>query len=833
MRWNDMPTDTETLIHHLENLVKEKLRATPPPPPDERVRLMELLGFIGKLSGIQRLRELLIKTQRELEEARSAPLEYGVFLGVCPPRPKRQILDENGQPIELGSDNDLLWEMLSDVLNEAISRAILPDERKRLEMLRDELHAILVTQRDVIVGYNGQRLEVKLAAPDLPIEQLREGQQVVLNRSRNVVGIRQDFLRGETAEVTAILSPENAARVLAAPDGVNLRVQWLSGEKFSVLCDPTLAETLKRGDIVQIDASGKHAVAKIRPRLQVRVGSTDSVVEISDRLFQDSVEVGDTVRVDPRIGIAFEKLPAPESSSLTLEQVPDVRYEDIGGLDEQIVTIRDAIELPYIYRNLFDEFQLDRPKGILLYGPPGCGKTLIAKAVANSLTLSIRAYLTRLAQLIEIYLKLRANPQDAEALEAFRALRGEEAVPNLFEIAEELRLNNVDLDDPSASLARINDVLRRKDGIRSYFLNVKGPELLNKYVGETESRIRKIFEDAKARASFYTPVVIFFDEMEALFRTRGSGRSSDVETTIVPQFLAEMDGVEGSENVIIIGASNRSDMIDPAILRPGRLDVKIKINRPTQEAALQIMSLYLTPDLPLSDADLPQAPEAYGRNVTFKTATARRCIELFGAFLPESTRNALSQALPEKHDVRKALDPREPNGAALRALAESDPEAHALLTEIARREQLAEALIVETLKVLYSATSRLETSVRAPNGASERLVFPLRDFSSGAVLMSLVSRAKKTALKRQIAAGSGKVGITLSDLRVALADEFRENAEQFVAHWMNENIGVGAARQGDISAVKIFLEAAEDDPWGIEKRKPYQTAQPHAQPSSA
>ncbi len=828
-----MPTDTETLIHLLETLVKEKLRATPPPPPDERARLMELLGFVGKLSGIQRLRELLIKTQRDLEEARSAPLEYGVFLGVCPPRPKPQIVDENGQTIELEGDYDRVWEMLAEVLNDAIQRSITPDDRQRLETLRDELHGILVTGRDVIIGYNGQRLEVKLAAPDLPIDQLREGQQVVLNRARNVVGIRQDFLRGETAEVIAILSPDNAARLLSAPEGVSLRVQWLSGEKFSVLCDPALAETLQRGDIVQIDPSGKHAIAKIRPRLQVRVGNTEAVVEISDQLFHSTVEIGDVVRVEPRIGIAFEKLPAQESGSLTLEQVPDVRYEDIGGLDDQIVTIRDAIELPYIHRNLFDEFQLERPKGILLYGPPGCGKTLIAKAVANSLTLSIRAYLGKLAQLIEIYLKLRANPQDAEALGAFHALRGGDAVPNLFEIAEELRLNEVDLDDPNAALARINEVVRRQDGIRSYFLNVKGPELLNKYVGETESRIRKIFEDAKARASFYTPVVIFFDEMEAMFRTRGSGRSSDVETTIVPQFLAEMDGVEGSENVIIIGASNRSDMIDPAILRPGRLDVKIKINRPTQEAALQIMSLYLTPDLPLSDADLPQAPEAYGRSITFKTATTRRCIELFGALLPEGTRAGLIAALPDKHDARKALDPREATGAALRALIAEDADAYALINEVARREQLAEALIIETLTVLYSATSRLETSVRTQNGSDERLVFPLRDFSSGAVLMSLVSRAKKTALKRQIVAGSGKVGITLPDLRAALADEFRENAEQFVAHWINENVGMGAARQGDIRAVKVFLEAPEEDPWGMEKSKPYQAAQPHAQPNGA
>ncbi|GAB4544937.1 MAG: hypothetical protein OHK0023_02470 [Anaerolineae bacterium] len=814
-----MPTDTNTFIQQLEDLIKDKLRASTT-PPEERPRLMELLAFVSRLHGVQRLREMLIEAKKELEEARTAPLEYGVFLGFCPPRTRPQIPDENGNMVDLPGEYDLIWETLSQILEDAMLRAADQDERRKLSQLREDLQDILVTGRDVVIGYNGQRIEVKLAAPDLPLDQLQEGQQVVLNRARNVVGIRPEYLRGDTAEVTNVLSPENAARVTAPPEGSLLRVQWLSGEKFTVKVDAALAEKLKRGDIVELDARGERAVQKVRPRLQVRVGSNETIVEIADTLFHQGAEVGDLVRVDARVGIAFEKLPRQETGELTLENVPDVSYEDIGGLDDQIVHIRDAIELPYIHRNLFDEFQLDRPKGILLYGPPGCGKTMIAKAVANSLTHSIRDHLGRITQLIDIFVRLRHNAADKDALADWHALRGE-TPPNLHEIADELRRNEVDLDDLNGSLTRIQDVMRRQDGIRSYFLNVKGPELLNKYVGETEYRIRKIFEDAKSRASFFTPVVIFFDEMEAMFRTRGSGRSSDVETTIVPQFLAEMDGVEGSENVIIIGASNRSDMIDPAILRPGRLDVKIKINRPTQEAAMTIMALYLTPDLPLDGSDLPNPPESYGRQITFKPNLVKRCVEVFGAALPDQARQAIVSAIPEKYDVRKALDESEGEGAALRALCAADPAVAEVVYHIAAREQLAEALIAETLALLYSSTSRMETSVRVPNGGDERLSFPLRDFASGAVLMSLTSRAKKVALKRQIAARSTQMGINLADLRASLNDEFKENAEQFVAHWLIENVGAGAVRQGDIRAVKVFLEAVQDDPFGIEKRKPY------------
>jgi proteasome-associated ATPase len=268
------------------------------------------------------------------------------------------------------------------------------------------------------------------------------------------------------------------------------------------------------------------------------IGHTDEerVVMLADTLLEQPLRAGDSLLVEPRSGWAYERIPKSEVEELVLEEVPDIGYHDIGGLTSQIEQIRDAVELPFLHKELFLEHQLKPPKGILLYGPPGCGKTLIAKAVANSL-----------------------------AKKVAESGRGEG---------------------------------------RSYFLNIKGPELLNKYVGETERHIRLVFQRAREKASEGTPVIVFFDEMDSIFRTRGSGVSSDVENTIVPQLLSEIDGVEGLENVIVIGASNREDMIDPAILRPGRLDVKIKIERPDAEAAKDIFSKYLVKELPLHPDDV-------------------------------------------------------------------------------------------------------------------------------------------------------------------------------------------------------------------------------------
>jgi proteasome-associated ATPase len=285
------------------------------------------------------------------------------------------------------------------------------------------------------------------------------------------------------------------------------------------------------------------------------IGHTDEerIVRLAETLIDVQIRAGDSLMLEPRSGYVFEKIPKAEVEELVLEEVPDIDYASIGGLANQIELIRDAVELPYLHQDLFREHDLRPPKGILLSGPPGCGKTLIAKAVANSLA------------------------------------------------------------------KKVAEVTGRPEG-KSFFLNIKGPELLNKYVGETERHIRLVFQRAREKAGEGVPVIVFFDEMDSLFRARGSGVSSDVENTIVPQLLSEIDGVEGLENVIVIGASNREDMIDPAILRPGRLDVKIKIERPDAEAARDIFSKYLRPDLPLHADDLAE----HGGD---RTATAAAMIQ--------------------------------------------------------------------------------------------------------------------------------------------------------------------------------------------------------------
>jgi proteasome-associated ATPase len=332
---------------------------------------------------------------------------------------------------------------------------------------------------DVFSGGRKMRVAVH---PEIDVEDMQRGQEVVLNESLSVILHREGEESGEVV---------------------------------------TLKEVLD---------DGKRAIVYGRP-------DEERVVELADSLLDTKIRAGDSILMEPRAQLLVEKLPRPEVEELVLEEVPDITYSDVGGLDEQIEAITDAVELPYLHRRLFAEYKLPAPKGILLYGPPGCGKTLIAKAVANSLAKKVA-----------------------------------ETTGN--------------------------------ENIRSYFLNIKGPELLNKYVGETERQIRLVFQRAREKADEGVPVIVFFDEMDSLFRTRGTGISSDMESTIVPQLLAEIDGVEALRDVIVIGASNREDLIDPAILRPGRLDVKIKIERPDEEAAAQIFARYLTVDLPIDAGEL-------------------------------------------------------------------------------------------------------------------------------------------------------------------------------------------------------------------------------------
>jgi len=394
---------------------------------------------------------------------------------------------------------------LMDTLKEARQQLLaLREEVDRLGQPPSGYGVLLSTHDDdtVDVFTSGRRMRLT-CSPNIEVKELNKGQTVRLNEALTVVEASNFESVGEISTLREVLSDGHRALVVGHAD--EERIVWLA--------EPLVAAEFLPDDVDELE--GDDRPRKLRP--------------------------GDSLLVDTKAGYAFERIPKAEVEDLVLEEVPDVSYEDIGGLTRQIEQIRDAVELPFLHKELYREYSLRPPKGVLLYGPPGCGKTLIAKAVANSLA------------------KKMAEVRGEDAREA-----------------------------------------------KSYFLNIKGPELLNKFVGETERHIRLIFQRAREKASEGTPVIVFFDEMDSIFRTRGTGVSSDVETTVVPQLLSEIDGVEGLENVIVIGASNREDMIDPAILRPGRLDVKIKIERPDAEAAQDIFSKYLVEDLPLHTDDLEE-----------------------------------------------------------------------------------------------------------------------------------------------------------------------------------------------------------------------------------
>ncbi|MDE0067898.1 MAG: proteasome ATPase [Acidimicrobiaceae bacterium] len=424
---------------------------------------------------IYRLRMRFAELEDELTELRRQPQDSHNRVAAL----EERLGEARTQLSQAVSQN----EKLAYTLREAREHiATLRDEVAKLTQPPSGYGTVLNINEDGTVDVHAGGRKMRVAAqPELSGELIR-GQEVVLNESQNVVLARRPERSGEVAILKELLDGNTRALIVGRAD-------------------------------------------------------EERVVELGDSVRKAPLRSGDSLLIDPRAGIVLERLPRPEVENLVLEEVPDVSYADVGGLDQQIEEITDAVELPFVHSALFLDYNLPAPKGILLYGPPGCGKTLIAKAVANSLAN-----------------KVAEVSGDSKA--------------------------------------------------RSFFLNIKGPELLNKYVGETERQIRLVFQRAREKSEEGWPVIVFFDEMESLFRTRGSGISSDIESTIVPQLLAEIDGVEALRNVIVIGASNREDLIDPAILRPGRLDVKIKIERPDAESAVPIFSRYLTSEVPIDEATI-------------------------------------------------------------------------------------------------------------------------------------------------------------------------------------------------------------------------------------
>ncbi len=551
-----------------QNALKRAIkRLSPPANESEMARRKRVIEYEREISG---LRSKIRTMEEEIVRLRGRPSVTPMEFEYLDSKLKRsgqrlsRIQEQNGKLVE--------------ALNQA---------RERIEALKEEVEKLTAPPATygilhdfnedgtVNILVSGRKMKVNLH-PDIDRNELRRGQEVVLNDAMNAIEVKGFEVRGEVVSLKSELDVNRAIVTLRADE--------------------------------------------------------DVVAEIAEPLREHVLKPGDILLYDPKSGYLLEKLPRDEVADVLLEETPDISYSQIGGLDKQIEQLRDAIEIPYLYSDYYKEHKLQPPKGVLLYGPPGCGKTLIAKAVANSLACHVEE------------------------------VDGKEA--------------------------------------KSYFINIKGPELLDKYVGESERKIREVFRRAREQAKEGLPVVIFFDEFESLFRTRGSGISSDVESTIVPQFLSEIDGVEGIKNVIIIGASNRQDLIDPAVLRPGRLDIKIKIDRPDLEATKDIFSKYLTDDIPFCKEEL----------------TENNCTP----------------------------------------------------------EELAKKLIQQAAERMFSQDCENKfLEVTYASGEKEILYF--KDFISGAMVESVVSRAKRFAIKRLIE--EGNKGLRGEDLIRAIREEFHENED--------------------------------------------------------
>jgi proteasome-associated ATPase len=512
------------------------------------------------------VRSLETETGRLRKKLEDSPKEFMVL--------ENKLREANRQLVQAFNQNEKLVNTLYEAREQITS---LKEEVDKLCAPPSTYGVYLSVNEDSTVNILSQGRKVKVNLhPSIKAEEIKPGQELVLNEGLNVVELAGYEIQGEVVILKEVLDAERA-----------IVTQRADEDRVGIIADP---------------------------------------------LRQVKLKIGDHLLIDAKSGYLLEKLPKSEVEDLSLEEVPDISYDDIGGLGTQLETIKDAVELPYLYADYYKEHHLAPPKGVLLYGPPGCGKTMIAKAVANNLA------------------------------------------------------------------ARISE--KRGEKVKGFFLNIKGPELLNKYVGETERKIREIFIKAREKAAEDVPVVVFFDEMDALFRTRGSGISSDVETTIVPQLLAEIDGVEHLKNVIVIGASNRQDLIDPAILRPGRLDVKIKIERPDAAAAVDIFNKYMTTQLPINEEEVRQS----------------------------------------SGDSQAAVD----------------------------------RMIAATIEEMYSLGEENRfLEVTYANGDKEVLYF--KDFSSGAMIESVVRRAKKLALKRYIQ--TSEKGIKVEDLLNAVREEFKENED--------------------------------------------------------